>query len=43
MLPAIFEKYEICLNRTKSRLIVDQPNILSAKNENFAMERGFAV
>ena len=40
MLP-IFEKHKICSNRTESLLIVNQ--ILSAKNEDFAVERRFVI
>ena len=39
MLPSIFEKYKIYLNRTESLLIINP--ILSAKNEDFAMKRPF--
>ena len=38
MLPSIFEKHT-CSNRTKSLLIVNETNIISKNNENFAMER----
>ena len=43
MLPSIFEKHKICSNRTKSLLIVNQSNIFSNKNEDFAMERRFVI
>ena len=41
MLPSIFEKHKISSSRTKSLLIVNP--ILSAKNEDFAMERRFVI
>ena len=43
MLPSIFEKHKTCSNRTKSLLIVNQTNIISKNNEDFAMERRFVI
>ena len=37
------EKHKICSNRTKSLLIANQSNIISKKNEDFAMERPFVI
>ena len=42
MLRPVFEKHKICSNRTKLLLIVNYP-ILSAKNENLAMEWDFVI
>ena len=41
MLPSIFQKHKICSNRTKSLRIAN--TILSAKKDDFAVERRFAV
>ena len=43
MLPLIFEKYEICLNRTESLQIVIYSNIISKSKEDFAIERCFVA
>ena len=43
MLPSIFEEHRVCSNRTKSLLIVNQSNIISKKNQNFAMEWCFVI
>ena len=41
MLPPIFEKHKISLNRTKLLLIVNLSNIISKSTEDFAMEQCF--
>ena len=43
LLPSSFEKHKICLNCTKSLLIVNWSDIISEINEDFAMEQHFLL